>query len=914
MKEFEKVISPYTENLFPEFYKEEGPLFLAFVRAYYEWLESSNQAVFHARRLPDYRDIDKVIDDLFILFKKKKLPDIQFTTASNKQLFIKNALDFYRSKGTPRAVDLFFKLVHGLEARVYYPGDDLFRLSDNEFSEIQYLEVQESESLIQMVGQEIRGASTNAFAFVERLIRVKKETRYISVLILANVVGDFRTNEQVSTFNLSTNVTTKILGSLSRFEVIRSDAGFEIGERLYIADGDGKQGVALVSNTTNYVGVVDFELLGGGYGYTANAEVIGSDIVFTADNIIVDNTEYLYFNTNWERFETITQPLVKLTYTGATTNENFGVGTQITSYYGNNDIAWTGTVRAIEPTTSTTSANIIMTYDTTAYPSSEIQSLVYTDSNTDNGTVSSTLDVSATANVIASSSNVTIEYTFSGASALAKNDVIQQFATYATDSGGSYAFFVANAVVQEALFDETTGKYFADITYDTGVFRNSLEVQRTSDDNSFNLTNVSNTKFGVIDPQNTFYQGNGVGSNTGTQFEITRQGSFSTEATFDIVGLNEEVILADLRTNTPIAEIPDTTVIGTNIYGFQNNATAGFASVIGDAMDFEDITIGSIESILTRNPGRGYAEDPFFIVYEDRVFHFSNEEYDFIIQYEPPPGSSTGLNLTIGEALTGQTSGVRARITFHDRANFIIRATRLNPTGELVADEIFTSEETGFSATITDVNVDRRQPRMGLNANVSSEAFSGNGFITELKVLNSGYGYYDEEDLRLISFGTTDKDAQVTGFVEKQGVSEGYFKNRRGFLSSDKYLHDNDFYQEYSYKVLTSLPFESYKDTLIKVLHIAGTKPFGGYVATSEEKINILSSSDVAQFEIKANAILLNTQEFFAHEIVPIVAPELFDSSANTVFDTHTIRLQVLEQEFLFIDSDDLTYTHVISG
>ena len=106
MKKIESIISPFVENQFPSFYKEEGPQFIAFVKAYYEWLEnsgsyiaangstvtpyidssanisytsnSSNKAVgagvlYQARKLPDYRDIDNTVDEFIVQFKEKYL-------------------------------------------------------------------------------------------------------------------------------------------------------------------------------------------------------------------------------------------------------------------------------------------------------------------------------------------------------------------------------------------------------------------------------------------------------------------------------------------------------------------------------------------------------------------------------------------------------------------------------------------------------------------------------------------------------------------------------------------------------------------------------------------------------------------------------------------------------------------------
>jgi len=98
-------------------------------------------------------------------------------------------------------------------------------------------------------------------------------------------------------------------------------------------------------------------------------------------------------------------------------------------------------------------------------------------------------------------------------------------------------------------------------------------------------------------------------------------------------------------------------------------------------------------------------------------------------------------------------------------------------------------------------------------------------------------------------------------------VAPGTHPNRRSFLSSDKYIHDNDFYQEYSYQVLTALPFSKYKSTLVDVLHLAGSKPFGGYVGTSEISLNITTTETSAQFDIRKFGVFVNENTFYSANV-----------------------------------------------
>jgi hypothetical protein len=121
--------------------------------------------------------------------------------------------------------------------------------------------------------------------------------------------------------------------------------------------------------------------------------------------------------------------------------------------------------------------------------------------------------------------------------------------------------------------------------------------------------------------------------------------------------------------------------------------------------------------------------------------------------------------------------------------------------------------------------------------------------------------------MTLASFDDSGKEVQVMGYNLSNGVAPGTHPNRRSFLSSDKYIHDNDFYQEYSYQVLTALPFSKYKSTLVDVLHLAGSKPFGGYVGTSEISLGITTTETSAQFDIRRFGVFVNENTFYSANV-----------------------------------------------
>jgi len=152
-----------------------------------------------------------------------------------------------------------------------------------------------------------------------------------------------------------------------------------------------------------------------------------------------------------------------------------------------------------------------------------------------------------------------------------------------------------------------------------------------------------------------------------------------------------------------------------------------------------------------------------------------------------------------------------------------------------------TGSLSGATADVNSVTQIEDSALMGNNAVVNSFAGIVSGSVTGLSVIDSGFAYEDGE---LITLVKENSSYVATGFANliNQGIGEGYFKSTRGFLNSDKYIHDGDFYQFYSYQVKTSLPLNTYGETLKKLVHVAGTKLFGNVVKTSNVNVTITTS------------------------------------------------------------------------
>ncbi len=344
----EKKIAHLVEKDFPAYYRDEGPVFVEFVRTYYEWLESQGQAVYHARNLLDYKDIDKTVDDFIVYFKQKYLPNVQFDTATDVQQLIKHTLDLYRSKGTDRSIDLFFRLVYGKPAQIYYPGEDIFRLSDGKWIRSTYLEITSSPKNRNLINKQIVGLTSGATAFVERIIRRKIISKYAEIMFISSLNGNFVTGEKITIDGDYQEDKPTILGSLTSLQIISGGQDFSVGEIVSLESPNGVQGKGRVASVTNYTGLVEFLIVDGGWGYSANAEVLVSEKVL--------NFSEVKPNTNstdpFVAFDKIIQPMANISYDSA--NSTFQANDVLFSYYTNNSLA--GTARILE-TSSVSSTN-----------------------------------------------------------------------------------------------------------------------------------------------------------------------------------------------------------------------------------------------------------------------------------------------------------------------------------------------------------------------------------------------------------------------------------------------------------------------------------------------------------------------------------------------------------------------------
>lgn len=125
------------------------------------------------------------------------------------------------------------------------------------------------------------------------------------------------------------------------------------------------------------------------------------------------------------------------------------------------------------------------------------------------------------------------------------------------------------------------------------------------------------------------------------------------------------------------------------------------------------------------------------------------------------------------------------------------------------------------------------------------------------------------------------------GIVDSDGVitKDGYYEGTYGFLSSDKYLQDNYYYQEFSYVIKSSKTIEQYQDAVKNLVHPAGLKMFGAIEIETP-------------IEVKPDGLNWSMQEWLKLKIerqIDYVWDALFDNSSSVGTTSRQIILDYWE-------------------
>jgi hypothetical protein len=882
-------VSTLVEDQFPEFYRQEGSVFVQFLEAYYEFLEQEGNPLYNLKNVANFVDPDNTIDQFLSHFKNEFLINFPAITSMDQRFLIKRIKDFYTAKGSEQGLKLLFRLLFDDEITVKYPSRDILKASDGNWIIPIYIETEHNPNSYSLIGSKIIGLQSGASGFVENVRTVLVNQKLSDVITLSSIGGNFEFGELVTSDNIN---SFKVTGSLTQITIIDGGLNNSVGDVFEISSSlTGKKGLAKVTSIQDGTGKVDFTLLSGGSGFDGN-----SHQVFVSSSVIFYN--HLLFPTlKYNKYDWVCQPLNALSFNNFS-GANVYIANTLINGYNSTGLVGQGTVVSVTPATNT----MIISVSNGSFLNTTSMGTL---SNAITMNVSHQSDVTATGYVTDSNttalgvhSNTNIFYG-NGAYTYSKHSpygtVITQSSTALHIGSGSNATFnigsLYDPMIVQVLYDKFIANNVNNIPFLTMVICGSNSNTGLVIGSGNLVSNTSNNN--VTLSTANISVGSGLYSNTKVFIGTVNAISNSTHAT-----LSSNALLA---TTSGF-------YYNSGQLGFPLSANATMAMPMSAMLAINTIAIGAIDHIAQINPGEAYDANPFVAIRnpytvsystQNAILTLSNRSGGFavnnmvtqlypvlkrILNFANSSGfvygegvtqsngtanaygtieSINATSITVGtlkgsdfvssNVIVGLQSNHSSNLVSFSNAsaNVLAKGIITQVISPTVIEVEMLSLHTGYvtnTAVLSSIggvaNVissvfDASSAYEGYNANTSAVVSIGKGIVKTLDVIDSGFGYQPNDILTLTN---NTNMFPVTGYaiVQTQGIGSGYWEDNAGKLNVDKYIIDGDYYQDFSYEISSRLSLDKYADILKKTAHISGTKLFGKVAMNSTATIDFI--------------------------------------------------------------------------
>lgn len=255
-----KPITPFISGQLPEFVRVGHPTLVAFLEAYYEWLDGDESGFRSAKKLANALEVDQTLDEFVQRFKNEYLLDFPEKLAISERTkkpvdavkLIKNIKGFYNAKGTEKTYEFLFRVLFDTSIEFYYPKTDILKLSDGKWILSRSLKITNNlgNTIFDSVGNTIyqKDASGNIIASAKVLnaSTYRIGTNDIAELFLGNINGEFVSGYNGIEFQDAKGITRKenrVFSVLGRIQIVNGGSNYRVGDRVVITPATNDTGI-----------------------------------------------------------------------------------------------------------------------------------------------------------------------------------------------------------------------------------------------------------------------------------------------------------------------------------------------------------------------------------------------------------------------------------------------------------------------------------------------------------------------------------------------------------------------------------------------------------------------------------------------------------------------------------------------
>ena len=279
----------------PEHVRENYPVFVEFVKLYYEFLEQTQ-----ATKLETIRDIDTTLDSFINQFKSEVAKNMPIDLSSDRRLLLKHLREFYLSRGSEASYKFLFRTLFNKEASLFYPSTQILRVSDGKWKQDISIFVElDAASLAQIADiteADINGLAGQFFTidsngkkiqtYAEQVLRYD-DTKF-EVFIQRDYANDIVVGARLDYFDTTYGIPIggTIVACPSKISIYKPGKGFKVGQLYALKTNIGRGCIVKVTKVDTVGAIKAIQVIRFGldyqstfYSYLSSKDVVASEYV-----------------------------------------------------------------------------------------------------------------------------------------------------------------------------------------------------------------------------------------------------------------------------------------------------------------------------------------------------------------------------------------------------------------------------------------------------------------------------------------------------------------------------------------------------------------------------------------------------------------------------------------------------------
>lgn len=268
MSDIKPKLSSLVSGQLPEFIRGDYQTFVAFLEAYYEFLETNVNTDYKS-----LKDIDNTLDSFIQYFKHEiaiNLPNLPI----DERFLLQHIRELYRAKGTEASFKLLFRILFQKDVVVDYPYNSVLIPSDGKWVQDKSIFVRVSKGTPNLiVGNTVDViTSTETFQITIKSFKpidptISGDTQIVELFYDKDYFNTISANNKIFYQN---EFVANVLYTTTKINVFAGGVGFKPGQVYPVNSGGGVGSIVKIKSVDSVGAVKTAEFISFGVGYESN--------------------------------------------------------------------------------------------------------------------------------------------------------------------------------------------------------------------------------------------------------------------------------------------------------------------------------------------------------------------------------------------------------------------------------------------------------------------------------------------------------------------------------------------------------------------------------------------------------------------------------------------------------------------